>query len=127
MKYELYIFVCVFLIILIWNYWTQKRVYRSNVTEVIQTLMRQAGRYGVAAEQDENILIRVLHAYYAAGYTLAVKDIATADEIEAVTGIDFKEWERKVQGIQDEATKMWVEKCPQIAPPRSILTQVSGE
>lgn len=109
------------------NLWKKKCENQNNHSQIIQTLMRQAGRYGVAAEQDENILIRVLHAYYAAGYTWAVKDIATADEIESVTGINFKEWERKVQEIQDNSTRLWISKCPQIAPPRSILTQVSGE
>lgn len=122
--YRSYMMVAI-IICLVWLLCRQ--AVPTSKEQTIRTLMRQAGRYAVAAEQDANVVIRVLHAYYAAGYTWAVKDIATADEITRTMGVNFLEWQTKVQRVQDEATRALLLECPNIAPPRSILTQVSGE
>jgi hypothetical protein len=77
----------------------------SPLEEQIMTLYRQAARYAVASLQDESDVIRILHANYAMGYLMALKDIATDTEIEKITGVNRVVFEDKISKIQDTATK----------------------
>ena len=104
--------------------WTGKRKLQD---ESIKTLVRQASRWAVAAEQDKNIMISVLHANYGAGYLWAIKDIATSDQVYEATGIDLVKFESEIIKIQDEMNKRMFRECPSYGPPRSYLTQLSGE
>lgn len=77
----------------------------SPLEDQIMTLYRQAARYAVASLQDESDVIRVLHANYAMGYLMALKDIVTDDQFEKFTGVNRVEFERRISSIQDAATK----------------------
>lgn len=94
-------------------------VYRkvSNADdETIRLLYRQAARYSVASIQDASEVIQVLHANYAMGYLLALKDLATGEDFERVTGEDLLVFERKIARIQDEATRRLVGDRPDLVP-----------
>ena len=84
--------------------------------ETIRLLYRQAARYSVASMQDASEVIQVLHANYAMGYLLALKDLATGEDFERVTGEDLLVFERKIARIQDEATKRLVGDRPDLVP-----------
>lgn len=77
----------------------------SPLEDQVMTLYRQAARYAVASLQDESDVIRVLHANYAMGYLMALKDIATDDQFEQFTGVNRIVFERRIANIQDMATK----------------------
>jgi len=77
-----------------------KRAQHS--TTPIQILYRQTARYAVASSQDEAAVIKVLHANYAMGYLLALKDLL--------------EFEQEIARIQDAATLSLVELCPELKP-----------
>ena len=97
----------------------------KNISYVIRTLVRQAARWSTAAEQDNDPLIAVLHANYGAGYLWALKDIATAEEIEMVTRMNsFKEFELNIVKIQDKVTKRAMNVCPEFRP-KSIMVKYS--
>jgi hypothetical protein len=94
-------------------------VYRkvSNADdETIRLLYRQAARYSVASMQDASEVIQVLHANYAMGYLLALKDLATGEDFERVTGEDLLVFERKIARIQDDATRRLVGDRPDLVP-----------
>ena len=110
--------------VLIFLYYYRKEPYYANI---IQKLVRQAARWSVAAEQDENPMIAVLHANYGAAYLWALKDIAADSEIEKVTGINLEKFENKIVTIQDFATRRMAQLCPSYAPEPSILTSIAGE
>ena len=95
--------------------------------DAIKVLVRQAARWSTAAEQDESAMIAVLHANYGAGYLWALKDIATQQEIETVTGIDMSRFEREIVRVQDESTMRMARLCPQYAPASTYLTSIGGE
>lgn len=80
----------------------------SPSEDQVMTLYRQAARFAVASLQDESDVIRVLHANYAMGYLMALKDIATDVEFEKITGVNRIDFERKIANIQDMATKSLV-------------------
>ena len=82
----------------------------------IQVLYRQAARYAVAASQDSHPVIAVLHANYAMGYLLALKDLATNEEFKGATGQDLLNFEQEIARIQDGATLRLVKSNPDLIP-----------
>lgn len=82
----------------------------------VQVLYRQSARYAVAASQDQAPIISVLHANYAMGYLLAIKDLVTAEEFKTATGTDLLNFEREIARIQDQATLRLVKGCPKLVP-----------
>lgn len=81
----------------------------------IQTLVRQASRWAVAAKQDESPIIALLHANYGAGYLWALKDIATDSEIKQATNVDIIPFEKKITDIQDASTRKVSRACPKFS------------
>ncbi len=96
-------------------------------SSMISKLLRQTARWAVAARQDNNAMISILHANYAAGYLWALKDIASKAEIEAATGVDLRHFEHEIIKTQEMATKRVIKSCPDFAPPSSALTRIAGE
>ena len=72
-------------------------------------------------------MIAVLHANYAAGYLWALIDIATSDDIEMITGVNFLEFKKKITEIQDAATTRMASQCPEWAPESDLLSLIAGE
>jgi hypothetical protein len=88
----------------------------STAEGPIQVLYRQAARYAVAASQDTHPVIAVLHANYAMGYLLALKDLTTNDEFKGATGQDLLIFEHEIARIQDSATLRLVKSNPALIP-----------
>ncbi len=96
--------------------------------QLINKLVRQTARWATAASQDDNPVIEVLHANYAAGYLWALKDIATNNDIESATKIDMKKFQKNVVEIQDKANKKLVKLCPNFIKTDNIyLAKIGGE
>ena len=85
---------------------------RKLHNDAIKTLVRQASRWSTAALQDKNIMIAVLHANYGTGYLLALKDIATSEQIYEAASIDILKFEEEIVSIQDKINKRMMEECP---------------
>ena len=92
------------------------RTRSASSDEQIRTLYRQTARYAVASAQDEAPVVRLLHANYAMGYLMALKDISEPDQFRRVTGIDLVTFERKVAQVQDAATLGLVTDSPNLIP-----------
>ena len=75
---RLYLLILLFGVVLIGNI---IKVKSTDKKSHIETLIRQASRWSVAAQQDDSPIIALLHANYGAGYLWALKDIATDQEI----------------------------------------------
>lgn len=97
------------------------------LNEKIRILLRQSARWSVAADGDRDPMIAVLHANYGTGYLWALNDIATPEQIESATGINYNQFRTKVTQVQDKVTKHMAKVCPQYAPPPSVLTRIGGE
>ena len=83
----------------------------------IRALFHQTARWATAATQDENPAIRNLHANYAVGYMMALKDIAREDQIERVMGIpDVRVIFKQITDVQNAALLSLVSVCPEVAP-----------
>ena len=84
--------------------------------EGIRTLYRQTARYAVASTQDESPVIRMLHANYAMGYLMALKDLTTSANFQRVTGKSLIDFERKIAEVQDTSTLGLVSVRPDLIP-----------
>jgi hypothetical protein len=109
----LFIILLIIVIIVLYNTNKKESFAVENKDEIIKTLIRQASRYGAAAEQDNSPMIAVLHANYAVGYADALLDIATSEEISKY--VNPKEWKNKLLKIQDNSVKKVTSICPQYA------------
>lgn len=94
----------------------QNRTMSPTLSKQIRILYRQTARYAVASAQDESPVIKTLHANYAMGYLLALKDLATTDEFAKATGDDLLSFERKIASFQDASTVNLVGDCPHLIP-----------
>jgi hypothetical protein len=82
----------------------------------IRILYRQTARYAVASLQDESPVVKSLHANYAMGYLMALKDLATTGEFARATRDNLLTFERKIASIQDASTVNLVGDCPDLIP-----------
>lgn len=92
------------------------RTRSASSDEQIRTLYRQTARYAVASTQDESPVVRMLHANYAMGYLMALKDLVQPEQFYRVTGIEMNTFERKVAQVQDAATLGLVSENPNLIP-----------
>ena len=89
---------------------------RSDSDRQIRILYRQTARYAVASLQDDSPVVKTLHANYAMGYLMALKDLATTEQFARATGDNLLSFERKIAGIQDASTVNLVGDCPELIP-----------
>ena len=100
---------------------------KTKLNKIIEILVRQTSRWATAAKQDDNILISVLHANYAAGYLWALRDIASDEEIETATNIKVSKFIQEITKIQDNSTKSLALACKDYAPRSDYLSMLAGE
>jgi len=92
------------------------RPLSSENDKQIRILYRQTARYAVASLQDDSAVIKTLHANYAMGYLMALKDLATTEQFARATGDNLLSFERKIAAIQDASTVNLVGDCPDLIP-----------
>lgn len=93
--------------------------------DAIRVLLRQAARYAIAAEQDLNPLIAVLHADYAAGMIYAIQAAWPEWQFREATGLWFRAVLAEVVRIQDAAHRKMAAACPSVAPANGILERLA--
>ena len=109
--------IVILVAVLVLLYFVMTRtVVKSTSDDNIKVLYRQAARYAVASLQDESEVIKVLHANYAMGYFMALKDLATGEDFKRVTGEDMLLFEQKMASVQDAATQALVSGRPSLVP-----------
>jgi hypothetical protein len=105
-------------------------VYNSYVSidrQNINRLIRQTARWSTAAEQDTNPYIANLHATYAMGYLMALREIYPDEVITRISGINIRELDIKVNKIMDEAVQKLITVCPEGQPKSHFLAYLSGQ
>jgi len=87
-----------------------------DLDKQIRVLYRQTARYAVASLQDDSPVVKSLHANYAMGYLMALKDLATTEQFARATNDNLLSFERKIASIQDASTVNLVGDCPDLIP-----------
>ena len=75
----------------------------SKQQEQVFKLLRQIARWAAAAQQDTHPYIQNLHATYAVGYLLALREIYSDEFIKRVSGVDIEQLNNKVTETMDTA------------------------
>ena len=107
--------------------------YYSNNSNVIkdkfniQKLIRQTARWATAADQDTNPYIKNLHANYAMGYLMALKEIYTESEINLYGNIDIRKLDSEISSIMDDSINRLSDICPSGQPKNMYLSRISKE
>lgn len=128
MKDIIYLIIILILIsVIVMSFVTKPSISsNSSLKPVIDTLIRQCARWAIAAQQDKNVIIAVLHANYAAGYLWALRDIASDVEIQNLSGVDIIKFRDEITKIQDTATLKLNAACPKFSVSNTYLMQIAG-
>jgi hypothetical protein len=84
-------------------------------TSHLEKMVKKCAKWATTAQQDESPYLAVMHANYASGYLMALKDTATEAEIGKKAGLDFKQFESHIMNVQDMVNKRVIQKCPEFA------------
>jgi hypothetical protein len=84
-----------------------------NKDDMIKALLRQTTRWAVASQQDKSPMVAVLHANYAIGYLMALRDIASEKEINRF--VNLYKLNKLLLQIQDAAAMKTIKYCPEFA------------
>jgi len=91
----------------------------------VKTLVIQASRWSIAAEQDKNAFIANLHANYGVGYVSALRQIASDNEIKKITNVNAIKFEKEIVNTQRRASQKLMKECPAIIPKGTNLALLS--
>ena len=121
----IFVFIIIFFIIF---YFYRRETFNNNHNK-IKKLIRQSSRFSLAAEQDLNPLIKILHSNYGAAYLFALKDIFSETEInDAIGGKNNRlKFESEVIKIQDKTSKEVINYCPSINNQNNFLSKLAGK
>lgn len=84
----------------------------KTMETIITKLIKQTARWSTAAAQDKSPLISVLHANYGMGYLMALKSIATQEQIKQASNINMQKFEAEITNQQDKSTLFAAKNCP---------------
>lgn len=111
----LWLLLILFVVLAFVNFFkSYKTRYHNDLTTAVKILYRQCARWALASTQDESDIIKNLHANYAMGYLMAIKDIVSCTQFKKITGQDLYAFEDRIVKVQDKAAKKLVETCQEL-------------
>lgn len=117
----------IFLILLCCIFYLNIFTYNLTDSQKIHKLIRQTARWATAAEQDVNPYIANLHATYAMGYLMALREIYSDDFIIKTSKIDIYKLDSQITKTMDNAVQKLIKVCPEGQPKNNFLGYLSKE
>lgn len=102
--------IAIVILILLMIYFTRKRVPPDSM----KRLSQRSAALAIKAQQDGSPIQAVIDANYAAAYMAALKEIATANEIQSACGIDVSKFESHVLNVQESVTQKVLKQVPDL-------------
>lgn len=96
-------------------------------SQKVNKLIRQTARWATAADQDTNAYIANLHATYAVGYLMALREIYSDDEISRLSHVNVRKLDTQITQIMDNSIKKLIDICPEGQPKNKFLAFLSKE
>lgn len=114
-----YVALLLFAVLLLIRFvWSKDTV--SNTTK-LAGLVRQAARWGAAAEQDGSALMALTHANYAAAYLQVLREMyGDAALADAATSFRISELQAKIDSIQVRTQRDAAAQCPLLQPATTL-------
>jgi hypothetical protein len=110
-------YILIFLIVafMFWKWYSQSNNKKINITPILKKLMVQASEWVTSAKENSNPIISLMHANYAAGYLLAIKNLAKSNDINKILP-NFAKYDEDITNVQELATNNLMKFCPSINP-----------
>jgi hypothetical protein len=118
---------CVYTCVYTFKMYCKNRYVSSSDKVKIERLLRQTARWATAADQDTNPYITNLHATYAMGYLMALREIYPDHIIQSVSDINVNELDTQINKVMDSAIKSLVVTCPEGQPKNVFLASIAKE
>lgn len=114
-----YVGLAVFALLLLVRYvWARDSISNSSK---LAGLVRQAARWGAAAEQDGSALMALNHANYAAAYLQVLRELyGDAAVADAASSFRLSELQAKIDAIQVRTQREAASQCPLLQPASSL-------
>jgi hypothetical protein len=77
----------------------------NEKSRIINALSKQAAEFAISSKKDNNAIRSLVMADYAVSNLLSLKNVASNEEIKAITGIEFSQLQEEIVAIQDAAIK----------------------
>ena len=119
--------IILLIIIIIVALTSYRKPYTVSEPEIVKKIFHQMSRWSTASTQDENPIVKVLHANYGVGFMMALQSITSDEALERIIGVNnIRQLFSEVENIQHKATIDLVKKCPSAAP-SSMLAKYGSE
>lgn len=86
----------------------------------LPTMLRQVTRWILAAKQDQDPAVMLLHTNYAVGNLDLIRQLFTDEQVERETGYKPLTLHREAITLQDYAQKKLLELCPDVMLPKYL-------
>ena len=80
------------------------------------TLLKAANKWAVAAQQDANIVMQLMHICYAKAYVTSLRRILSDEQIQKAHRVDMVNLEQSMEALQQKTLSALAEKAPNIMP-----------
>lgn len=84
----------------------------------LPTMLRQVTRWILAAKQDQDPAVQLLHANYAVGNLDLIRQLFTDEHVERETGHNPLTLHREAIALQDQAQQRLQVLCPGVTLPK---------
>jgi len=92
------------------------RKVAGETKDLVLTLTRAAAKWKTQAEQDNDVLVRLMHYTYADGYIKAVRQIMNDTEVEKLAGIDVRDMADAVDAKMTSTIAKITKASPKLRP-----------
>ena len=118
-KRAIYATLILFTVLLVVRFvWSRDTVSNSSK---LASLVRQAARWGAAAEQDGSALMALTHANYAAAYLQVLRELyGDAALADAASSFRISELQAKIDSIQTRTQRDAASQCPILQPASTL-------
>lgn len=92
------------------------RKVAGETKDLVLTLTRAAAKWKTQAEQDGDVLVRLMHYTYADGYIKAVRQIMNDAEVEKLAGIDVRDMADAIDAKMTSTIAKITKASPKLRP-----------
>jgi hypothetical protein len=90
--------------------------YAPKFARDVKALVKESARWSAVAEQDTNLMLRVLHSTYALAYLNAARTLQPDKDLERLSSVKVDEMHAQQQAAQQAALQKVAAAHPTIMP-----------
>ena len=91
---------------------TQGGSYSPHFTKTLKNLLAQSTRWSTIAQQDQNLVVALMHVNYALGFLKASRRLASDADIQKITGTNVVELHFLMENQQADLIQQISTACP---------------